>query len=359
MNKSILFGENMSLTNEEKIENIRKAKIFLSTVKYRKELATHGGVFHADDVFSTALIRLLYDVSGYGNMHVYRTKNAEDLVVYKKITGDVLTYDIGCGRYDHHQEDVEIRENGVKYASFGLLFRDFVDTESHFYTSFDANFVEKIDDNDNGGEFFIVSQMVRDMNPTYGASTEAYNDGFYNAVLWAYEYLINHFNQIATKSDEFIVPQIEKNSKILLFDNGEKAILVLNSYIPWKRYAGIHFYYSVLKNIWDWDWVRELEKHEECRFDMFQSIRYGCSSYAHTPQIVACIYPSQRGGYASEAYPKPKNIDGPDFKFRTDLSDENKSEYGCYFIHNSGFLAGFDTYEGAVEGTIKWVYQTN
>ena len=39
-----------------------------------------------------------------------------------KIPQDALIYDIGRGKYDHHQEDAELRENGIKYSSFGLLY---------------------------------------------------------------------------------------------------------------------------------------------------------------------------------------------------------------------------------------------
>ena len=32
-----------------------------------------------------------------------------------------LVFDIGRGQYDHHQKDSRIRDNGVPYAAFGLL----------------------------------------------------------------------------------------------------------------------------------------------------------------------------------------------------------------------------------------------
>ena len=74
---------------------------------------THGAKFHADDVFSTAFLRLL-------NPAIEVTRGfdvPEDF--------DGIVYDIGRGKYDHHQQDKEIRENGVPYAAFGLLWREF------------------------------------------------------------------------------------------------------------------------------------------------------------------------------------------------------------------------------------------
>lgn len=32
-----------------------------------------------------------------------------------------IVFDIGRGQYDHHQKDSRIRENGIPYAAFGLL----------------------------------------------------------------------------------------------------------------------------------------------------------------------------------------------------------------------------------------------
>ena len=32
-----------------------------------------------------------------------------------------VVFDIGRGQYDHHQKNSRIRENGVPYAAFGLL----------------------------------------------------------------------------------------------------------------------------------------------------------------------------------------------------------------------------------------------
>ena len=72
----------------------------------RKDAAafTHGGKFHADDVFSAALLLYL-------NPEIVITRGnrvPEDF--------DGIVFDIGRGRYDHHQKDSRVRENGVPYA---------------------------------------------------------------------------------------------------------------------------------------------------------------------------------------------------------------------------------------------------
>ena len=70
---------------------------------------THGGKFHADDVFSAALLLYL-------NPEIQISRGNRVLENF-----DGLVFDIGRGAYDHHQKDSRIRENGVPYAAFGLL----------------------------------------------------------------------------------------------------------------------------------------------------------------------------------------------------------------------------------------------
>ena len=80
----------------------------------RKDAAafTHGGKFHADDVFSAALLLYL-------NPEIVITRGNR---VPENFAG--IVFDIGRGRYDHHQKDSRVRENGVPYAAFGLLWEE-------------------------------------------------------------------------------------------------------------------------------------------------------------------------------------------------------------------------------------------
>ena len=73
---------------------------------------THGGKFHADDVFSTALLQIV----------------RPDFTVQRGFTVpddfDGIVYDVGGGEFDHHAEPREERYNGVPYAAFGKLWRE-------------------------------------------------------------------------------------------------------------------------------------------------------------------------------------------------------------------------------------------
>ena len=86
-------------------------------IKAYKMGFTHGGIFHADEVFATALLRMI-DPSFY----IERQKDRNYEVPNKE---DILVFDIGLGKYDHHQENALFRENGKKYSSVGLILKDF------------------------------------------------------------------------------------------------------------------------------------------------------------------------------------------------------------------------------------------
>lgn len=90
-------------------------------------LVTHSGQFHADDIFSTALLHVYY-------RHKDKTIKVKCKRSIKKedIEKADIVYDIGLVynpkklRFDHHQNDTGlVRENGIPYASFGLVFKHF------------------------------------------------------------------------------------------------------------------------------------------------------------------------------------------------------------------------------------------
>ena len=75
---------------------------------------THAGSFHADDVMATVLLEILYE-------DILLARVAE---IDEKDT-DAFVYDIGLGKYDHHQDDKVRRDNGIAYSSVGLIWRDY------------------------------------------------------------------------------------------------------------------------------------------------------------------------------------------------------------------------------------------
>jgi uncharacterized UPF0160 family protein len=87
-----------------------------------KKIVTHNGEFHADEVFAIAALTLTLKES----YEIIRTRE-DDLVKTADYVIDVgRKYDPDKNHFDHHQENsVGNRENGVPYASFGLVWKKF------------------------------------------------------------------------------------------------------------------------------------------------------------------------------------------------------------------------------------------
>ncbi len=85
------------------------------------QVATHDGSFHADEVFAVAALGLLHEA-----VEVVRTRDREALAAADVRVDVGFRYDPAAGDFDHHQRDFDLtRENGVGYASFGLIWREF------------------------------------------------------------------------------------------------------------------------------------------------------------------------------------------------------------------------------------------
>jgi uncharacterized UPF0160 family protein len=113
-------------------------------------IATHNGSFHADEVFAVAALGLLGQP-----VEVVRTRDRNalgqaDLRVDVGFRDDPTT-----GDFDHHQRGFDsARANGVRYASFGLVWREFgprvCDGDHGVADAVDETIVQTVDANDTG-----------------------------------------------------------------------------------------------------------------------------------------------------------------------------------------------------------------
>ena len=190
---------------------------------------THSGKFHADDVFSAALLLYL-------NPEITITRGNTVPDDYKG-----LVFDIGRGEYDHHQKDSRIRENGVPYAAFGLLWKalgaEILGEE--LAAKFDESFVQPLDNNDNTGEKNELATLIGNFNP--GWDSKGSNDqAFFQAVSVAGMILENKFQRYRgnERADKRVEEVLEEHQKAL--KNGDTPaentnILVLPEFIPCQK----------------------------------------------------------------------------------------------------------------------------
>jgi uncharacterized UPF0160 family protein len=125
-------------------------------------VATHPGNFHADDVFAVAVLGLVH-----GPLDVVRARDAE-----RQAAADIRV-DVGgrddpaTGDFDHHQKGgAGERPNGIRYASFGLVWREFgtqLAGGDEAAAAIDERIVQGVDANDTGQT--ISRSLVDDIRP--------------------------------------------------------------------------------------------------------------------------------------------------------------------------------------------------
>lgn len=263
---------------------------------------THGGKFHADDVFAAALLKIVRP--GIVIRRVFS--------VPEGFGG--LVFDIGRGRFDHHQEDAEIRENGVPYAAFGLLWRELgtqvllsgcgPEDAAAEAARFDEHFVQPLDQDDNTGCGNPLAGAVASFNPAWD-SDRSPDDCFAEAVAFAGVIL-------RKKIDGIFSSQRAKSLVKEALASETEHVVVLPRFAPWK---------AVLV----------------------------------PSDAVFVVYPSQRGGFNSQTV--PENLDSETAKcdFPQEWAGKEDGELQTLsglktlrFCHKGRFLISAGTQEDAL-----------
>lgn len=179
---------------------------------------THGGKFHADDVFSAALLKLC-------------RPDIEILRGYQVPDGfDGLVFDIGDGPFDHHAKGSPVRENGVPYAAFGLLWRELGPTLLHPNDArrFDEGFVQPLDLDDNTGCGNQLANCIMAYNPLWDSEASP-DQCFDRAVEVAKELLDHKLESIRAirRAEEEVRAALAKC---------RHGVVRMRRFAPWKQY---------------------------------------------------------------------------------------------------------------------------
>lgn len=267
------------------------------------EALTHGGKFHADDVFSTALLKLI-------NPEFKITRVFE---VPENFDG--IVYDIGGGKYDHHQEDSEIRENGVPYASFGLLWREYgvallskgcpQEIAEQEAKRFDEKFIQPIDQDDNTGCGNLLSGVIGAFNPCWD-SAESADECFNDAVNFAIVILKKKIESV------FSIQRAKELVEKALSDSKDN-IVILPRFAPWKMVL-----------------------------------------VPSNAEFV--VYPSQRGGYSAQVIPKDVDTKEAKCDFPEEWAGKSENELPqisgvetLKFCHKGRFIISTATLEDIIK----------
>lgn len=199
-------------------------------------VAVHDGSFHADDVFAVAVLKLIYP-----DLTVIRTRDEE---VLKKVNFRVDVggkYNPHTGDYDHHQmEAVGERENGISYASIGLVWKEYGEKLSGSKKAadfIDMRMIQLIDANDNGITMhydeeeprpMTVSKIIESFNPVWDDDSIDYDVAFLKAVDTAQIIIGNEIRRArGIQKARKIVDQVIANSIDQLY-------IVFERSLPWQ-----------------------------------------------------------------------------------------------------------------------------
>lgn len=306
---------------EQKILNTKESKIVLTENIEEADLITHNGTFHSDEVFSTVL---LSNVLKKDILKLCRTSNIKE-----GITGFV--YDVGYGKYDHHQPGGNgERKNGIKYSSFGLVWRDFGKDYlkqlnclqiEEVWSMVDKKLVQNIDAIDNGQlgkltqfDFEVVTlpNLISMYNSNWDDEQANQDEMFLKAVQFA-----------QTVFDRFIISVVSKiraKSRVEdAIENSKNQILILEKFMPWKEFL--------------------LDSESQ-----------------KSKSILFVVFPSNRGGY--NVYSVPKELGS--FESRklfpiewAGLKDEELQRISgistATFCHTNRFICATETKEDALK----------
>ena len=128
-------------------------------------VATHPGNFHADDVFAIAVLGLAHGDADA--LEVVRTRDPEAQAGADARVDVGGRHDPATGDFDHHQKGgAGERANGIRYASFGLVWRAYGDRlagSAEAARAIDERLVQGVDANDTGQT--IIESLVGDVRP--------------------------------------------------------------------------------------------------------------------------------------------------------------------------------------------------
>ena len=141
------------------------------------KVATHSGSFHADDVFALATLSLLGEP-----IEIVRTRDADAMAACDVRVDVGFADDPATGDFDHHQRGgAGERPNGIRYASFGLVWREYgtrlTGGDAAVADRVDRSLVQAVDANDAGQAVvapvfdgvrpMTVSGVIGALNPTW------------------------------------------------------------------------------------------------------------------------------------------------------------------------------------------------
>ncbi len=228
--------------------------------KKKIKIVTHSSKFHSDDVFAVATLMLVLEKAKPDNseelsgrstpegfreneVEVIRSRDPEIIKTADYVVDIGGVYNPEKNLFDHHQEDkAGERENGVPFASFGLVWKKYGEElcgNKAISNKIDLLLVQPIDAHDNGIQYiktnisnlypFDVISFVYSFRPTWKEDDVDIDIVFMKVVALA-KIILERV--IFCAKDEFeAVSMVEKAYQ----NTSDKRIIVLDERYPWEE----------------------------------------------------------------------------------------------------------------------------
>lgn len=290
-------------------------KIRIEKDPAQADAITHGGVFHADDVFATVILG-----KRFGEFSLCRVNRMPE-----RYNENAVIYDIGHGELDHHQPGGNgARENGVPYAAAGLVWKKYgiqltenTEEPEFIWNWMDQKLFQGIDAIDNGAlpradypaQSMSLSEVVHYYNVNWDEN-DSPDSGFLKAVDFAENVFDLVYRNAVSRSRAAAIVRAAVSES-------ENNIMILEKYVPWQEPL----------------FADKSPKAEKIHFVVYPSIRGGYNWQ--------CV-PKALGSF-DQRKPVPFSWRGlGDGKLREITGVET-----AVFCHKEGFIGAAETFEDA------------
>ncbi|MEK9201493.1 MAG: MYG1 family protein [Patescibacteria group bacterium] len=201
-------------------------------------VVTHSGRFHADEVLALAVLRLVLK----SEINIIRTRDISAIEKADYVVDVGRIYDPEKNRFDHHQEGgAEAREDGIPYASFGLVWKKFGDTlcnSKEVAAIIEKKIVEPVDANDNGISLcecpkdiapYRFQDVIFSLSPTWKESEHDIDTAFLDAISIAERVLLR---EIKKAQDSVLGSKIVEQ---MYHNTPNKKVLVMDMHYPYEE----------------------------------------------------------------------------------------------------------------------------
>lgn len=307
--------------------------------KGKVNLVTHASNFHADDICATATLHIFFKLA-YPKVKISSTRSVDP-----KITdaADIL-YDIGGVydprklRFDHHQTGGAGQyDNGIKYSSFGLIWKHFGLSICALHTLAETGKLPSKKTAEHQSEILKKKLvMYIDAMDNGQMAYEAKFDGVDVFTVDAFFAM----SKIRTSSDQSNLAQLNKNFTKQFF----LMVKMFTQMLP------MLLSYTATKEIDETKAIQAYKKAKDKRIIICDKYYY--FNFKNFPEPLVMVYPDPRGQWAAKNIQEDDTLYKAKFYFPESWRGKREGELenvigikGARFCHNSGFLITADTKE--------------